>query len=116
LRLRERSILPFGHAFHFETDTGRQGIFTSQPNDWNVKFDRAALVAEPLYHTPDADGLKITSTSTLTGSVHTTVISTNDHITKNMSMFGKRLLKSMTMKLCRAKAGKITLGRSRISI
>jgi hypothetical protein len=36
-------------------------------------FDRAALVAEPLYHTPDADGLKITSTSTLTGSVHTTV-------------------------------------------
>jgi hypothetical protein len=34
--------------------------------DWNVKFDREALVAEPLYHTPDADGLKITSTSTLT--------------------------------------------------
>jgi hypothetical protein len=37
------------------------------------KFDREALVGEPLYHTPDADGLKITSTSTLTGSVHTTV-------------------------------------------
>jgi hypothetical protein len=42
-------------------------------HDWNVKFDREAQVSEPLYHTPDADGLNIKSTSTLTGSVHTTV-------------------------------------------
>jgi hypothetical protein len=64
---------PFGHAFHFETDTGRQGVFGSKANDWNVKFDREALVHETLYHAPDADGLDIKSTSVLTGSVHTTV-------------------------------------------
>jgi hypothetical protein len=52
-------IRSFGHAFHFETDTGRQGVFGSKANDWNVKFDREALVGETLYHAPDADGLDI---------------------------------------------------------
>jgi hypothetical protein len=39
---------PFGHAFHFETDTGRQGVFGSKANDWNVKFDREALLTGAL--------------------------------------------------------------------
>jgi hypothetical protein len=41
---------PFGHAFHFETDTGRQGIFTSKANDWNVKFDHQHQENDKEFH------------------------------------------------------------------
>ena len=73
LAVESTAEYPEKAQFNFQAPSGFNGHFRSGKTDWNVQFNHISHADEPLYHMTGvkADGLMVTST--LTGSVHTTV-------------------------------------------